>query len=526
RRDFSELENRGEIGGVGPSRTQPNPLDGSSDAALGKIVWNNGEHRIRLTGEFLKTRITTNVLSGEGPVFLLGPTPTWNVDRLEARDTTQRWRTSVDWTWSGEKGDLIEYAFASAYYQDGEDTQFTEEDRTALGFIPAPDRTRLNTFDNAVYGFVTEARTTFNTGLLSHVLAIGGDISETRQKGLRDGTVPPAGEVFPSRAFPLTDFTLGGVFIADEIAIAGGALTLFPAVRLDFYDLNPTQDPLLPMFTSEGQSDSRVSPKLGATLRLADDFLLFSNYAQGFLAPTPSQVNNFFENLAFGYTSQPNPALAPETSESFELGARYVGDVFSLQLVGFRGDYDNFISQQIVSGSFTPQDPAVFQFVNFDSVEIDGFEVKGTMQLAGGISANLAIAYANGDVIAPDGSRTPLDTVDPFNLVAGLGYRDPDGRFGANLILTHNARKDAKEVERAADGTDLFVRPAASTIFDLTAFIAITDRLKLRGGIFNLFNERYTLWSDIRGLSVANAAIADAFTRPGRNASISASFQF
>ena len=526
RRDFSELENQGTVDGVGSARTLPNPQDGESNAVLGKLVWNNGEHRFRLTGEWIETQVDSNVLSGQGPVFLFGPTPAWNVDRLEASDSTERVRGSVDWTWTGEESDAIEYAFLSAYYQKGEDTQFAEEDRTQLSFIPAPNRTRLNTFDNEVYGLVAEMRTSFDTGGLSHTLAIGGDVSETRQEGLRDGTVPPTAEVFPTRAFPVTDFTLGGIFVADEISLFDGALTLFPALRFDFYDLNPTDDPLLPTFTGQGQSDSRLSPKIGTTLKLADDFLLFGNYAQGFLAPTPSQVNNFFENLAFGYTSLPNPVLQPETSESWEIGARYVGNIFSLQVVGFQGDYDDFISQQVVGGSFTPQDPAVFQFVNFTEVEIDGFEVKGSMELESGISARLAIAYANGDIINADGSKTPLDTVDPFNFVAGLGYRDPQGRFGAEFILTHTARKDANEVERDANGLDQFVRPDASTIFDLTAFVEITEALKLRAGVFNLLDENYAVWSDVRGLGINDADILGAFTRPGRNFSVSASFQF
>ena len=526
RRDFSELENQGDIGGTGPTRTLPNPQDGHSNALLGKLVWDTGVHRLRATGEWLETQIDARVLSGEGPVSLFGPSPVWNVDRLEARDATERLRGSIDWTFTGEEDDAIEYAFLAAYYQNGEDRQFAEEDRTQLSFIPAPDRTRLNTFDNEVYGLNAEARTGFDLGGISNTLAFGGDISWTRQQGLRDGTVPPAGEVFPQRAFPVTDFTLGGLFIADEISLLNGAVKLFPALRFDFYDLNPTDDPLLPEFSEVGQSDERFSPKLGVTVKLAEDIVLFGNYAQGFLAPTPSQVNNFFENFAFGYTSLPNADLDPETSKSWEIGARYTGEIFSLQVVGFRGDYDNFISQQVVSGGFTPQDPAVFQFVNFDEVDVDGIEAKASMRLDNGLNARLSLAYANGDIIAPDGTVTPLDTVDPFNLIAGFGYRDPEGRFGAEAILTYNARKEANELERAADGTDRFVRPAESTIVDITAFYELTDALKLRAGLFNLFDEKYAFWSDVRGLGVEDRGILDAFTRPGRNFSVSLSYQF
>ena len=107
----------------------------------------------------------------------------------------------------------------------------------------------------------------------------------------------------------------------------------------------------------------------------------------------PEFVVNFFEFIAGGYTSVPNPDLRPETSESWEVGARYVGDVFSLQVTGFRGDYDNFISQQVVSGGFTPQNPAIFQFVNFTDVEISGVEAKADVWWDNGVSARFAAAH-------------------------------------------------------------------------------------------------------------------------------------
>lgn len=527
RRDFAELANRGSNQGIGPTRTAPNPQDAQSNAVLGKLVWDRGAHRLRLTGEWLEAVVETDVLTGLGPAFTFGPRPVWTVDALTARDTNSRVRASLDWTYDGNRDDAIEYAFLSAFWQDTQDRQFAFEERTTLTPTPAPDRERLNTFDNRLYGVTGEVRSSFALGGIRNRLALGGDVSWTRQEGLRDGTFPGRGESFPTRAFPVTDFTLGGLFLSNEITLFDGALTLFPALRFDFYDLNPKDDPLLTSFRPAEQSDSRLSPKFGATVKLAPDVVLFGNYAQGFLAPTPSQVNNFFEFIAGGYTSIPNPDLRPETSESFEAGARYVGDIFSLQVTGFRGDYDNFISQQVVRGGFTPQNPAIFQFVNFAAARIEGFEARGEMTLPSGWNARLAMAYANGDTVDLAGRRVPLDTIDPFNIVASLGYRAPSGRFGAELILTHNARKEKDELERdSVTGADLFVRPDASTVLDLTAFLAATERLKLRAGIFNLTNATYALWSDVRGLRMQDAAIADAFTRPGRNASISASYRF
>ena len=516
RRDFQELENRGEIGGLGSSRTLPNPQDGTSDAFLGKLLWDTGAHRVRLTGEYLETEVATDILSGQGPAFLFGPFPSWIVDDLTALDTTERGRVSLDWTYAGEG--VIDYAHAAAYYQYGQDVQFTDEDRSPVGATPRPDRERLNTFENEVYGASAEARSVFGNDAFRTTLAFGGDISWTRQEGLRDGTEPPFGEVFPTRAFPATDFMLGGLFLASEFTFFDGALTVFPALRYDFYDLDPTDDPLLPDFAGSAQSDDRLSPKLGVTVKLADDVLLYANYAQGFRAPTPYQVNNFFENLAYGYTSLPNPDLGPETSESWEGGIKFSTEAVSLQLAAFTADYDDFISQQVVGGSFTPMDPAQYQFVNYDAVAIDGVEAKANFRMGNGFYSRFAIAYADGDILSPGQAPAPLDTIDPLNLVLGVGYREPQGRFGGALIATHHARKPLDE-------TDGGYRPDAFTILDATAFFAVTDALKLRAGIFNIFDEKYAYWQDVRGLS-ATSTTTDAYTRPGRNASVSLSFQF
>lgn len=524
RRDFQELDNKGTVDTEDASRTTPNPQDGKSNAFLGKLIWNSGSHKIRLTGEYLEREVYSDVLSGRGPVFLFGPTPSWIVDNLTAQDETKRSRVSIDYSYdAGEDGaGFIDYAHLAAYWQDGTDRQFALEERTATSATPRLDRERLNTFDNEVIGALADFRSSFRTGAVEHTITFGGDISKTEQDGLRDGTEPPFGEVFPTRAFPKTDFTLGGFYIGDAIEFADGLVTLYPALRYDFYDLNPTDDPLLPSFTPSAQSGSKLSPKLGAVVKLGD-VRLFGNYARGFRAPTPSQVNNFFENLAFGYTSAANPDLGPETSDSFEAGIRYATDNVGLSLTAFTADYSDFISQEVVGGSFTPSDPAVYQFINLDDVSVKGVEAKANYEAENGFRARFAIAFADGTVKSPNSPPASLGTVDPINAILGLGYREPTGSFGGEMILSYNARKEFNETTGVCSAACF--RPDESLIVDATAFVRIARNFKLRAGIFNITDKKYWVWSSVRGLA-ATSPIIDAFTQPGRNASVSLSISF
>ena len=510
RRDYQELDNQGTVGGTGAARTRPNPQDGRSDAALARLVYDpaNG-HKLRLTGEYLDTHLYTNGLSGLSA----------SVDRLEGFDSGTRKRVSLDWSWEGEGA--IEFARVALYWQDGEDRQYTEEDRTTL-----PDRTRLNTFENRVVGASADARADFATGAITHRLVFGGDISQTRQRGLRGGTIPPAGETYPTRAFPSTDFTRAGLFVGDEIAIADGRLLLYPALRFDWYDLSPDNDPLLPTFAAAKQDGSRLSPKFGAVWKITDQVRLFANYATGFKAPEPGQVNQFFENLTspfFSYRSIPNPDLGPERSESFEGGIRFASDAVSLDVTAFSARYKDFISQEQIGGAGTVANPILFQFVNLDRVRVKGAEARFEGRASSGLYATLALSYAKGDVIDPAGGRTPLSTIDPLKLVAGVGYREAQGRFGGQLIMTHSARVDASRTTGVCT-PDCF-RPDAFTILDATAFARIVDGLTLRAGVFNILDKTYAWWSDVRGLA-STSTITDAYTQPGRNASVSLSFRF
>jgi hemoglobin/transferrin/lactoferrin receptor protein len=520
RRDNGPASNFGTNTALDATRTAPNPLDVNSDSVLGKLVLDAGAgHKLRLTGEMVRRETVSDVLSGRTPVRPPGALPATAVLRLDLRDELSRDRVSLDWRYSS-KG-LVEDAFLIAFHQTSHNRQRSFEDRNT-----AVDRIRDNQFDNRVTGVNGQVSLKFATGDVKHRLLVGGDFSRTRQTGLRDGTVPPFGETFPTKAFPDTDYDQGGIFVQDSIDIADGRLLLYPSLRLDHYRLSADNDPLFPAQIAS-QAGDRLSPKLGVVGWLTPVVGVFGSYAEGFRSPTPSQINNGFFNPASGYIAIPNAELRPETSRAWEGGirlreAKLGGITLNGQINGFAARYRDFIDQVQVSGAFVPQNPAVFQFINFASVNVEGIEARLDAELGSGFGFNLAAAWARGDTVGARPGQaaveTPLSPISPFNLVAGLNWRGLDDRMFAQAIVTHSAAKQQDRIAEACSPT-CFASPGF-TILDLTAAFSITDRAQARVGLFNVTNRKYWWWNDVRGLA-GNSPIADAFTMPGRNLSAS-----
>ena len=510
RRDAQETENMAETGGVGAARTQPNPQDFASNAVLAKLVWDvNDHHTLRLTYDYFDQEMDGEALSSYSATVV----------GLTAHDETQRDRVSLDWRFDDVLG--LDSGSVAAFWQDSTTRQFTYEDRT-----PAVDRTRDVTFDNAVWGLAAQGSKSFGGEAVRHRITVGADWSRTTQEGVRDGTVPPMGEPFPARPFPKTEFDLAGLFIQDEIDLLGGRLSIIPALRYDWYELTPKKDALFPA-AAEKQSDSRLSPKIGAIYWADDHFGVFANYAQGFKAPSPMQVNNFFANPVFGYESIPNPDLKPETSESIEGGFRFrnlslFGGSLSLQTTAFRTEYDDFINQVVVRGTGRPGvDPLIYQYVNLTTVKIWGLEARGDIHWDNGFSTIVAASFADGEQ-ETEGERGALTSVDPIKLVGGLNYAAPSGVWGGSATVTWSDKKSNHEC-----GGGLCWPGERFTLLDVTAYWNVAERATLRAGVFNVFDEKYAWWSDVRGLNRpavgASPATLDAFTQPGRNVGVSLS---
>lgn len=505
-RQGNEVSNKGDNDAQSVIRTTPNPVDYNNQYLLGKAILTlDPVQQVGLTVETQNRKQNTEVYSARAVPPL---TSTSTLD-LDTRDQIERNRVSVEHRYSDLNAMWVQRAETRVYWQDARVSQLATEDRNT-----AADRTRDNSYNTKVAGFSTLLESNL-TGLVNQRVTYGVDWSKAEIAGVRNGTVAPFGETFPIKPFPDTSYTLGGVFVQSEVEI--GAFSIIPGLRFDSYALSPSAvgyvgGAVAPL------SGQAVTPRLGVVWQLAPSFAPYAQLAKGFRAPTPDQVNNGFTNLASGYTSIGNPNLKAENADSVEIGFRGKIDNIGYSVTAFDNRYQDFISQQAVSGAGTPANPTVFQYVNLSNARIHGVEMRTEWQIDKLWKANAGLAYSKGESEI-SGVKKPLDTIQPLKAVVGVRYDEAIWGVRGNVVYSEG--KDASQISTT---TAQFAPPSYTTL-DLGAYWKPLPHLTVNANLNNVFDAKYWRWSDTSGLA-SNSNVKDAYTAPGRTVQVAVRYDF
>lgn len=506
----SETGNKARNDALNSSRTKPNPQSTDSQSGLFKLVWQpNAAHRFKVTAETLDNGIKTDGLTARS----VPPLAATSTIDFQADDTFERNRVSLGHEYQGRANSVFEKASWLVYEQKSKSRELGFEDRNA-----AADRVRDSRYDETTQGVSAQASGKWVAGSVLHQFVYGADFSVTEVSGIQDGVTPAFGETFPLKRFPDTDYKLVGAFLLDDILLREN-FSVTPGLRFDSFKLEPRHgDPLFPDTRPATLSDSAITPRVGAVWKFTPSLAAFVQYARGFRAPTPVQVNNGFTNALSFYQSIANPDLKPESSETVEIGVRGSTRNWSFDVVAFDGRYKDFIFQAQVGGNFAPGNPAIFQYVNLSKVRISGLEAKGKASLGGGLSAMGSFAYAKGD---DETVKQPLDTIDPAKLVLGLEYAR--ATWDVQLVGTAVRAKD-RLPPSASPPTQLFASPSYR-IADLFAYWKPVKNVTVNFAAFNMGDKTYWVWQDVRGLLV-NSTTLDAYTQSGHSFSVSLKAEF
>jgi hemoglobin/transferrin/lactoferrin receptor protein len=528
----SEFKNFGEI--------ESNPQTVDEFNILTKLVYNlNENNRFKLTGEVLDSSSDTTLINEEGrtPLDFSGPPVFFLREEVEAEDTRKRDRISLTYTYDNDNASWLQKANVNLYFQNSQ----IEEEKTSIGIrqptfppVNTPiERIDNNEFKQEVFGGNLQLESNFAIGNSDHRLVYGAEIYNTQTSRPRDSSIIDltdgsitkfvAGEEFPNKTFPDTDTLRLALYVQDEIEI--GQFSIIPGIRWDYYSLTANEDDDFARinvnnFEVEDVNESAFSPKLGLVYKATPELAIYGQYARGFRSPPYDDANIGFTNFAFEYTVLPNGDLEPETSDSFEVGIRGAYPSINFTLAGFYNDYDNFIDN--VGLGPRPSDGFLqFQSQNIDQAEIYGVEAEFEYFITGskrnGLSLITSIAWAEGNNTSGDES-VPLNSINPIEAVVGLRYRAPENRWGTELIATLVGEKTR------IDGDNLFT-PDGYTLVDLIGYYNVSDRLSINLGLFNLFNEKYFIWSDVEGRTNDDEDL-ERFAQPGFNVAASVRFRF
>ncbi len=537
-----EFDNQGKLDVTAPNRERPNPQDVRDQGLLAKLLLRpQSGHELKLTVEGAKQ--DADVVVKRLPASLP------KVTAMDGDDHTKRLRGTLEWRHQ-PTGGVYNRLTGRLYYQDSETTNNNRQTRTNTSATCAAAGAGTGNncgidqefrFEQTLVGFGAQVEKAWGR----HFLIAGLDLSRQETEQMRDATVRnlttgTTTKTLAGEAFPLRDFAPGhtdtlGLYVQDDIELAGGRFTLTPGLRYDWRKLKPEPDALsqavLAGINKQAvtQTDAGLSPKIAGIWRLHGGWSVFGHVARGFRAPSYDEVNAHFRNSVQSYGIAPNPELKPETGVGVELGVR-------LSRGGMRGQvslYDNRYKDFIESVTLDcPADPAcipglarTFQSHNLARVRIYGAEARMAWDIQPGWRLTGALAYAHGQDEELD---RPLDSIEPTRLMLSVA-RDA-GLWGteARLRAAQRVRRVNDCTTAACTGTGFspWFRPPGYGVLDLSFWWSPTRQARLTLALNNVFDKKYWLWSDIRHADARDPAGVDFYSQPGRNLAASFTYTF
>ncbi len=512
-----EAKNFGTLAVDGANRTAPNPSDTQNSAGLISLHYSiTPARKLAFIAEATRADIDVDLRSGIGPTV-----GGLRITQSLGFDSVERQRGLLRYEHAEALGPWLDSFKLGLYSQSGRNQQATYEFRSNNTV-----RLRDQRYQERFHGLSFDAEKAFGAGAVNHRVLYGFDLHNAEYVALTLGNFPPAGESFPLKRFPDTAYRTFGAFVQDEMALDQGRLTLIPALRYDRYELRPERSPVYQGQAPAPSQGDRVSPKFGLVWKPLRGLSLYANFASGYRAPQPSQVNQGFENLTSPapYRTIAAPDLRPETNRTFEIGLRHQLESLSYELAVFSGRYRDFIEQVQIGGHFTRPSPAVFQFVNLSGVKIRGAEASLRWRLAKDWGLRSALAWTEGDELSGS-SRRPLNSIMPPRAILALEWRPESGLYGASLRALHATQKKAKHVSDTLTPPARQFLPPAYTRLDLDAFWQFhpQGRIVLAGR--NLTDKKHWEWTNVRGVS-QTSAVLDAFTESRRSFAATLRWEF
>lgn len=266
----------------------------------------------------------------------------------------------------------------------------------------------------------------------------------------------------------------------------------------------------------------------------------------GFRVPGYSKSDATEYQKQYGKYPYEPTNVEPEKSFNQEVGIGFKGDWGTLEASYFQNNYKGLITlARKAEQSFS------LGYHNVQNVKLQGYNLIGKLDWNGiwdklpeGLYSTLAYNRIKPTRIENQAGFTSietylLDAIQPSRYILGLGYNDPEERWGINAMMTYSKGKDPNElIGKSTKGTRVYNISATSKasrswqIVDLTGYAKFNKNITLRAGVYNLFNHRYVTWESLRQSSTnavhqqRNVGNYARYAAPGRNYTLSLEMKF
>lgn len=234
------------------------------------------------------------------------------------------------------------------------------------------------------------------------------------------------------------------------------------------------------------QHDDRVVFNAGLVWHPVNDLALRANWAQGFRAPL-LQERYIATSMGSTSTTLGNPDLKPETSNNFEVGARWMSNSIMLDAAMFYSKAKNYIQALSISSSLS-------RYENVGEATTYGLELTGSYEIKSiGLEpyVNLTLMRRQFDY----GNVETYKTATPA-VIARYGFRWNGEANGLGLHADAYARTISKTEYQDPSATarsDSSYRLGGATTFNLTGGVTFGDQKQygLDAGFYNIFDKAY-----------------------------------
>lgn len=509
--------NQGTVGGYGLTRTEPNPDNFTQQNYLLKLQNTfDGGHKIGLTGAYFNRQDNITDLTASPLTFKPGQSNT--------TEQSTRQSLALDYAWANQGGSaMIDSLAAQVYWQQ---VQLANELSAIRTLTPAGAYLRKNTLEESTYGLDLQATKTIQ-GAVDQFWEGGVEWYSTQTKQYVKGQDTCTSYRFPPCFFlkanqadmPTTNGDQYGVWLQNTLDFANKQFSLTPAMRFDAYSQRPNNSSTdsNPVASSLPSSSGQAwSPKLLAIWRPADQLSLFVQYAQGFNAPTATQLYSRYGSPGT-YLIQGNPNLKAETSQGWEIGTKLGDKHVNGSLTYFDNRYENFIESVMAVGN--AQYPYFIQsYQNLADVRIYGLEARGEWRVHKGWRTYGSLAWTVGE---DQSTQKPLNSVAPLKTIAGVEYAT--NQWSVRTQITAAAAR----TQVANPQTD-FKAPGYGVMDVMATWQPEQIKgLSVQIGLYNVFNKTYWNALDVPSLTAGpNTRSVDAYTQPGRNVAVTLTYLY